>query len=92
MAAEVNLVNCDPLQTTGQFNEPGLAACEPTHIQSGTTRSEFVAKVGDLRMPGDGFADDLEAIQKEQGTAEMPELPNRMTCVTARTRRKGKVD
>ncbi len=41
----------------------------------GITVSEFLARTGDLKMPGDGFADDLEAIQAEQGLAEMPEWP-----------------
>lgn len=75
MAAEINSVKCDPTHAAGQFDESSLAACEPRPVQSGTTWSESVAKVDDLKMPGDGFADDLEAIQAEQGLAEMPEWP-----------------
>lgn len=41
-----------------------------------TTFREIVAAVGDLRMPGDGYADDLEAIQREQPPATMAEWPS----------------
>ncbi|GMU39589.1 MAG: hypothetical protein AMXMBFR23_04550 [Chloroflexota bacterium] len=41
-----------------------------------TTFREVVAALGDLRMPGDGYADDLEAIQREQPPAEMAEWPS----------------
>lgn len=30
------------------------------------TMAELAARLGDLRLPGDGFADDLEAIQAAQ--------------------------
>lgn len=39
------------------------------------TVSDIIAKIGDLYMPGEGFADDLEAVQAEQGLAEFPEWP-----------------
>jgi hypothetical protein len=37
---------------------------------------ELIARIGNLKMPGDGFADDLEAIQAEQGVVEFPEWPD----------------
>lgn len=70
-----NLVNYGPTKSGGQLDVACHGACEPEPFPSGTTWSEFVAKVGDLKMPGDGFADDLEAIQAAQGLAEMPEWP-----------------
>ena len=39
-----------------------LSPPEPaTEPSPGITGRELVAKLGDLRMPGDGFADDIEA-------------------------------
>ena len=76
MAADSNSVKCDHSQIAGQSDEPSLAACEPRPVQSGTTWSEYVAKVGDLKMPGDGFAEDLKAIQAAQGLDQIPEWPD----------------
>jgi len=75
MAADSNSVKCDPSQTAGQSDDSSLAACEPRPAQQGTTWGGFVAKVRNLRTPGDGFADDREAIQAAQGIAELPEWP-----------------
>jgi hypothetical protein len=36
----------------------------------GITLREVVARLGPLQMPGDGFADDLEAIQESQSEAK----------------------
>lgn len=44
-----------------------VATLAPVGGPPGITVDEFIAQVGDLRMPGDGFADDLEAIQAAQG-------------------------
>lgn len=41
----------------------------------GITLAALIAQVGDLGMPGDGFADDLEAIQASQDEAELREWP-----------------
>lgn len=38
----------------------------------GITIEELIARVGDLKMPGDGFADDLEEIQSTQGIFPNP--------------------
>ena len=45
-----------------------LSPAEPL----GVTADELVRRVGDLPMPGHGFADDLEAIHEAQGTVGIP--------------------
>ena len=57
-------------------NGEPVATVVPAGAQPGITVEEFVTRVGDLRMPGHGFADDLEAIQAAQGPAESPEWPS----------------
>ena len=42
----------------------------------GITGRELLARLGDLMPPGDGFADDLEAIQASQGRVEIREWPD----------------
>ncbi|MGH2617974.1 MAG: hypothetical protein ACRDJC_22325 [Thermomicrobiales bacterium] len=59
-----------------QRNGETLATLAPRTAASGTTWAEFTAKVRNLEFPGDGFADDIEAIQAAQGLAEMPEWPD----------------
>lgn len=59
-----------------QRNGEAVAAIIPATAIAGTTWEEFSAKVPDLAPPGEGFADDLEAIQANQGIAEMPEWPD----------------
>jgi hypothetical protein len=59
-----------------QRNGEIIATIAPKHRVPQVTLDEVIAKIGDLRMPGDGFADDLEAIQEEQGLAEFPEWPD----------------
>ena len=46
-----------------QRNGEPVATIGPASGQPGITVRELIAQVGDLRMPGDGFADDLEAVQ-----------------------------
>jgi antitoxin (DNA-binding transcriptional repressor) of toxin-antitoxin stability system len=41
-----------------------------------TTWGEVVARLGDLEPPGEGFADDFEAIQASQPPAEIREWPD----------------
>jgi antitoxin (DNA-binding transcriptional repressor) of toxin-antitoxin stability system len=57
---------------------PGEAAAAVTTASAyrGTTWEEFTSRVRNLDPPGDGFADDLEAIQASQGVVEMPEWPD----------------
>lgn len=59
-----------------QRNGETVATIIPADSSSGTSWEEFKSRVGDLELPGDGFADDLEAIQAAQGIAEMPEWPD----------------
>jgi antitoxin (DNA-binding transcriptional repressor) of toxin-antitoxin stability system len=66
-----------PLPSRAQPNGETAAASVPAIETPGTTWEEFTARVGDLQLPGDGFADDLEAIQVAQGIAEVPEWPDR---------------
>lgn len=57
-------------------NGEPVASLGPVTSPRGITASELVALVGDLEMPGDGFADDLEAIQAAQPPAETSEWPS----------------
>jgi antitoxin (DNA-binding transcriptional repressor) of toxin-antitoxin stability system len=59
-----------------QRNGETVATIAPPCSVSGTTWTEFTARVPNLELPGDGFADDLEKIQASQGIAEMPEWPD----------------
>jgi len=43
---------------------------------NGITGRELEERIGDLMMPGDGFADDVEAFQAAQRPAVMPEWPD----------------
>jgi antitoxin (DNA-binding transcriptional repressor) of toxin-antitoxin stability system len=53
-----------------------FARIVPYVVKPGTTWAEFIANVGDLQTLGEGFADDLEAVQASQGIAEIPEWPD----------------
>jgi hypothetical protein len=59
----------------GKPGESRSGGCKPHLVRSATTLSESIAKVGELSLPGDGFADDIEAIQGAPGVAEMPNWP-----------------
>lgn len=59
-----------------QRNGETIATIEPAAKPCDVTLDDIIAKVGDLYVPGDGFADDLEAVQAEQGLAEFPEWPD----------------
>jgi hypothetical protein len=37
---------------------------------------DALAALGEIKMPGDGFADDLEEIQANQPMAEFPDWPS----------------
>ena len=43
-----------------------VAALTPQKSPRGCTLADLVARLGDLELPGEGFADDLEAIQASQ--------------------------
>ena len=53
-----------------------LAMVVPAEAPLGVTGRHLTKRIGDLMIPGDGFADDLEAIQAEQRPAVMPEWPD----------------
>lgn len=59
-----------------QRNGETIATIAPTRVIPHVTLDDIIAKVGDLHVPGDGFADDLEAIQAAQGLEEFPEWPD----------------
>jgi antitoxin (DNA-binding transcriptional repressor) of toxin-antitoxin stability system len=59
-----------------QRNGETIATLVPLAPPPGITVKALVAEIGNLSMPGDGFADDLEAIQAEQGVSELPEWPD----------------
>jgi len=53
-----------------------VATLAPSESPPGITVAELIARTGDLGMPGDGFADDLEWVQAHQPKAEFPEWPS----------------
>ena len=59
-----------------QRNGEPIALLQPADLRPGITVSELVARVGDLKVPDGGFADNLEAVQAEQGLAEITEWPD----------------
>jgi antitoxin (DNA-binding transcriptional repressor) of toxin-antitoxin stability system len=59
-----------------QRNGETVAVVAPANAKPGITVSELVARVGDLKLPDGDFADNLEAVQVEQGLAEITEWPD----------------
>ncbi len=57
-------------------NGEPIAALSPAGPMSGITLRELAARLGTLRLPGDGFADDLAAAQASQPSANVPTWPN----------------
>jgi antitoxin (DNA-binding transcriptional repressor) of toxin-antitoxin stability system len=43
-----------------------IAAIAPVPAVRGTTWQELTARVPDLKLPGEGFADDLEALTRNE--------------------------
>jgi hypothetical protein len=76
MAADHGSVKYFPEPTTELPDAMSPGICETDRKQPGITVSELLAQVGDLKAPGGGFADNLEAVQAEQGLSEMPEWPD----------------
>lgn len=54
-------------------NGETIAMIAPVNEKTGTTWEEFRERFADTALPGEGFADDLEAVQAGQGLAEMPD-------------------
>lgn len=52
-----------------------VATLAPAKVSTVTFQG-LVASLGDLRLPGDGFADDLEMIQNSQSPATVPPWPS----------------
>jgi len=52
-----------------------IATIAPASQPPGITLSDVIARIGNVKMPGEGFADDLEAVQAEQSLAEFPDRP-----------------
>lgn len=63
-----------PAAESPDEHAPGVAPWERT--PPGITVSELIARVGDLKVPDDGYADNLEGVQASQPLAEMPEWPD----------------
>ena len=57
-------------------NDEPVATLAPADLSSEATVAEVTASIGHLKMPGDGFADDLEQIQTSQPVAELAEWPS----------------
>jgi antitoxin (DNA-binding transcriptional repressor) of toxin-antitoxin stability system len=57
-------------------NGEPIALLGPARAPSSITLRELAARLADLDLPGDGFADDLESIQAAQSKAGFPEWPN----------------
>lgn len=57
-------------------NGEPVARLEPAGTIKPTTWEEFVRRVSDLVPVGEGFADDLEEVQRSQPRAEFAEWPN----------------
>jgi len=55
-------------QAVANLNPPSPVRAVPLH--------EFVEKMRGKRMPGQGFAEDLALVQKEQPREEMPDWPS----------------
>ena len=53
-------------------NGEPVAALYPAGATPGIALAELADRLGDLRSPGEGFADDLEALQTGQSNAGPP--------------------
>jgi antitoxin (DNA-binding transcriptional repressor) of toxin-antitoxin stability system len=59
--------------TIERDGEP-MAIISPVRDQPGITARELIARVGNLPFPGDGFADELQAVQAAQGHYDLGKL------------------
>jgi hypothetical protein len=76
MAADHNPVKLVSKPKTASPTEETSGVSPWERTPPGITASELIAAVGNLEMPGGGFADALEAVQASQPLAEMPEWPD----------------
>ena len=58
-----------------QRNGEAVALIFPVSAKPGITAIELIAQAGNLKFPGGGFGDDLEAVQSAQPLAEIHEWP-----------------
>lgn len=59
-----------------QRNGEAIATLAPSGPKPGVTLRELAGALSKLTMPGEGFADDLEAIQASQPKVKAPEWTN----------------
>lgn len=59
-----------------QLDGETIATIAPAKPDLSVTLDDIIARAGDRYVPGDGFSDDLEAIQANQDLAEFPEWPD----------------
>lgn len=59
-----------------QRNGEAVATLTPAQPTSGVSLRDLVARLGPLAMPGDGFADNLEAVQSSQPKIGTPSWPS----------------
>jgi hypothetical protein len=76
MAADCSSVNDNSTELAGRSNTLNPVSGGPGRVQPGNTAQEFISGVGNLKFPGGGFGDSLEAVQASQPLAEMPEWPD----------------
>ena len=57
-------------------NGEPVATVAPASPALGITLRDLLSRIGDLPMPGEGFAEDLEAIQSQQTKEHAPAWPN----------------
>ena len=76
MAADDDSVKLEAHPMDESLNDKPLSVPPSERVPPGITIEELLATVGNLKMPGSGFADALEAVQAAQPLAEMPEWPD----------------
>ncbi|MBI4319911.1 MAG: hypothetical protein HY675_15590 [Chloroflexi bacterium] len=59
-----------------EHNGDAIAVLAPAGPVPGVTAREVAKRLGDIALPGDSFADDLEAAQASQPRAEAPDWRN----------------
>ncbi len=73
MAADDDSVKPKPPAPDQSPDGKPLGVPPSERVPPGITVAELIAAVGNLELPGDGFADALEAVQAAQPLAEMPD-------------------
>lgn len=76
MAADDDSVKLDAHATGESLDDKPLSVPPSERVPPGITIEELIAAVGNLELPGGGFADALEAVQAAQPLTEMPDWPD----------------